>query len=180
MTLKKRAKSGASLGTVRCRECDQLFTPPIKYPKQGTCQKCAGQKSGLARIGTKQSEETKKKRSEALKGMPVKSHPHTLESKRKISVANKGKRRSEESRNKMSVAQRTIVIDGESIILPRCLETQLQPCPKCGRVRSVYTPDNSSMCAKCSRSDPKRIQKQKDTLKRRSGRKSHFPKEFLL
>ena len=54
-------------------------------------------------IGKKLSEEHKKKMSESQKG---KKHPHSEETKRKISLANKGRIISEEWKKKMSLAQK--------------------------------------------------------------------------
>ncbi len=61
--------------------------------------KCAAAVNGKRRIGSKASNETRKKMSEALKKVV-----HTKEWNKKVSLANKGKIISEETRRKMSLA----------------------------------------------------------------------------
>ena len=68
-----------------------------------------------AHKGMRQSEETRKKRSEALKGRlsPMRGKHHSEETKKKISEAEKGKPKPEETRKRMSKAQKGRLISEE-------------------------------------------------------------------
>jgi len=89
---------------------DGLINPSIETRKKMSKSQ-RGHKNSL---GFKHSEESKKKMSESAKGHQNATGKRSEESKRRMSIAQKGKKRSEEHKKRMSIAQKKHYSDPEA------------------------------------------------------------------
>ena len=111
----KYGKSNIGIGKIDCSSEDIAFNLEIGMIK---CFKRTGYElvnksnGGEGSAGHIVPLESRQKISATLKAMP--GRPHTLESRIKISVANKGKKRTEESKMKMRLAALGKVVSAET------------------------------------------------------------------